>query len=156
MIAARSDRPLSPGNFDVDGFRAIHRHLFGRVYAWAGEFRTVRISKGDSTFCYPEHIGSEIEHIFAWLAARDFLTEQSTDDFAADAAHLLATLNAIHPFREGNGRTQLSFMSLLADRAGHPLAFDRLRPEAFLAAMIRSFAGDEEPLAQHLRALIGE
>ena len=156
MVAARSDRPLSPATLDVDGYRAIHRHLFGRVYAWAGEFRTVRIGKGDSSFCYPEYISSEMEHLFAWLAARNFLAEFSAEDFAADAAHFLATLNAIHPFREGNGRTQLSFMSLLADRARHPFALDRLEPEAFLAAMIRSFAGDEEPLARQLRALIGE
>ncbi|MEL6245622.1 MAG: Fic family protein [Pseudomonadota bacterium] len=59
-----------------------------------------------------------------------------------------ATLNAIHPFREGNGRTQLAFASALSDHAGHPLDFDKLEPAEFLDAMIISFTGDEGPLAK--------
>ena len=72
--------------------------------------------------------------------------------FAKKAAHLLAELNAIHPFREGNGRTQLAYLTVLADRAGHPLALEDLRSEAMLEATVRSFQGDENPLA----AVIGE
>jgi len=56
-------------------------------------------------------------------------------------------LNAIHPFREGNGRTQLSYLTLLAARTGHPLALERINPDAMLAAMVASFKSDERPLA---------
>lgn len=70
------------------------------------------------------------------------------------AAHFLAELNAIHPFREGNGRTQLSYLTLLAARAGHPLALERMKPEAMLTAMVASFKGDEEPLAALIEGLI--
>jgi cell filamentation protein len=63
-------------------------------------------------------------------------------------------LNAIHPFREGNGRTQTMFLALLADQAGYRLWFERLRPKSFLAAMIQSFYGDEQTLALHLRRLM--
>jgi cell filamentation protein len=62
-------------------------------------------------------------------------------------------LNAIHPFREGNGRTQTAFMTLTAVRAGHPFNLEVLDPVTFLSAMIRSFHGQEEPLAQELRKL---
>jgi cell filamentation protein len=72
----------------------------------------------------------------------------------AAATHFLATLNAIHRFREGNGRTQISFLTLLADRAGHPVNLDRLAPERFLNAMIESFHGDEQPLMVEVRQLI--
>ena len=66
----------------------------------------------------------------------------------------LATLNAIHPLREGNGRTQLTFLALLAHRARHPLDLDLLEPEQFLAAMVASFRGDTVDLAIHIRRLI--
>jgi cell filamentation protein len=63
-------------------------------------------------------------------------------------------LNAIHPFREGNGRTQLSFLTVLAEQAGHPIEFAQLDPKAMLNAAIRSFDGDEQPLAALIRRLI--
>ncbi|HTO84393.1 MAG TPA: hypothetical protein VMQ73_19370 [Methylomirabilota bacterium] len=59
----------------------------------------------------------------------------------------------MHPFRDGNGRTQLAFVALLAQRAGHPLALERLDPKAFLTAMIASFQGDERLLVDQLREL---
>jgi fido (protein-threonine AMPylation protein) len=70
------------------------------------------------------------------------------------AAHFLAELNAIHSFRDGNGRTQLAFLAEVAARAGHPLNLDRLDPEAFLQAMVASFQGEERLLAAQLRSLI--
>ena len=66
----------------------------------------------------------------------------------------MAELNAVHAFREGNGRTQLSFFALLADNALHPLNLDRLNPEEMLAAMIASFDGDERRLAAVIQELI--
>jgi cell filamentation protein len=70
----------------------------------------------------------------------------SPEAFSAAATRFLTTLNAIHPFREGNGRTQTTFMTVLADRAGQPFKLNRLVPERFLAAMIESFHGDERSL----------
>lgn len=63
-------------------------------------------------------------------------------------------LNAIHPFREGNGRTQLTFTALLAARVGHPLKLSRLDPANFLKAMIASFFGDGARLRRQLRDLV--
>lgn len=143
---ARSDEPLPAGALDVAHYQAVHHHLFQDVYDWAGEFRTVRISKGGSMFCYPEHILGEMSRLCEQLERDAFLQGLDAEAFAAKAAHFIAELNAIHPFREGNGRTQLSFLAMLADHAGHPLNFDALKPDVFLAAVIRSFGGDEEAL----------
>jgi len=60
MTFARAAEPLPAGRFSVSHYRAIHRHLFQDVYSWAGRFRTVRLTKGRSTFCYPEHVAREI------------------------------------------------------------------------------------------------
>lgn len=70
------------------------------------------------------------------------------------AADFLAELNAIHPFREGNGRSQLAFMHLLSRHAGHPLNLDRVDAETFMPAMIASFLGNNGPLKNELQKLL--
>ncbi len=95
-----------------------------------------------------------MRRLFSELKRQRYLKALSAEDFSVAAAHFLATLNAIHPFREGNGRTQTSFLTVLADGAGHPFKLDRLVPRPFLAAMIASFQGKEEPLAGQIRRLI--
>jgi len=152
--AQRSDEPLPKGRLSARHYRAIHRHLFQDVYAWAGKFRTVRLSKGGSAFCYPENIALELRSLFNDLKRRRYLRELARDEFANQAAHFLATLNAIHPFREGNGRTQMTFLALLADHAGHPVVLERIRPRKFLAVIVASFQGNERPLIDELRRLI--
>lgn len=152
--AQRSDEPLPDGRLSVTHYKAVHFHLFQDVYSWAGRFRTVRIGKGENMFCFPENIGREMKQLFSELKLNRHLRDLQRDEFTAGAAHFLATLNAIHPFREGNGRAQTVFLALLADRAGHPLELTRLVPGNFLAAMIASFGGDEAPLAAELQKLI--
>jgi cell filamentation protein len=154
ITAQRASEPLPPGGLDYPHYRAIHHHLFQDVYPWAGEIRTVRIAKDGNWFCYPEHIDRQMSDLFAWLDKENHLIALDAAAFAAKAAHLLAELNAIHPFREGNGRTQLSFLALFADQAGHPLDLERLDPEAMLQSTIASFGADEKPLTRILSNLI--
>ena len=106
-------------------------------------------------FCYPEHIASEMRKLFSELKYGTFFHDLPSADFAARAAHFLADLNAIHPFREGNGRTQLVFFTVLALQAGHPLNLDGLDPDVFLAAMVKSFHGEEAALAEAITNLVG-
>jgi cell filamentation protein len=154
ITTQRADEPLPAGELDCDHYRAIHRHLFQDVFDWAGEFRNVRITKGASTFCYPERIEAQMRALFGQLAADNHYCDLEPDRFASKAAHFMAELNAIHPFREGNGRAQNVLLTLLADRAGHPLDFERLDPSDMMAAMIASFGGDEESLADLILRLM--
>jgi len=153
LTAQRADEPLPAGRLSATHYQAVHRHLFQDVYEWAGRFRTVRISKDGSAFCYPENIPSEMKKLFASLKKKRHLRGLSRERFATEAAAFLSTLNAIHPFREGNGRTQTTFLALLAQHAGHPLDLDKLQPDNFLAAMVASFKGDDRPLEQQLLML---
>ena len=146
VSAERAAQPLPAGRLSYRHYRAIHRHLFQDVYVWAGRPRAVRISKGTSMFCYPEHIDREMRRVFTDLRRERYFHGLNAVTFALKAAHLLAELNAIHPFREGNGRTQLAFLSILAERAGHPLALERLDPQAILQATINSFREMRLPL----------
>ena len=152
ISSARANEPLPEGNLDFAHYCAVHRHLFQDVYEWAGTPRTVRISKQGNPFCFPEHIHAQASKLFADLKDGNYLENLPANEFAKRAAHFLAELNAIHAFREGNGRAQLTFFALLADRAGQTLDLEKLDPDAMLKAMIASFDGDES----RLKAVIGE
>ena len=155
MVALRFKQPLPSGKFDPAHYRAIHHHLFQDVYDWAGQYRSVRIAKGQSMFCYPEHIAGQMDALFARLRGAAFGDGADRVMFVAAAADFLSELNAIHPFREGNGRTQLTFLFLLGERAGHPLDMTRIRPELLMAAMIVSFGGELAALEREIGGLVG-
>jgi cell filamentation protein len=112
------------------------------------------MTRGTSTFAYPEHIETSLADLFTRLRSDAYLRGRSPEAFATGAASFLADLNAIHAFRDGNGRTQLTFMSLLAVRAGHPLDLERIDPPRFLDAMIASFHGQEALLVKQMEQLI--
>lgn len=150
----RATEPFPDGTLDYAHYKAIHHHLFQDVYDWAGQPRAVRISKGGNPFCFPEHIDTQMAQLFRWLEFKDRLRGLGKTQFAEGAAHFLAELNAIHPFREGNGRTQLSFLTMLAEVAGHPLDLERLDPKGILDATVESFAGDESVLAKQIALLL--
>jgi cell filamentation protein len=150
LTSLRFEQPLPHGKFDVSHYCSIHQYLFQDIFAWAGQFRTIRISKGNSMFCYPEFIATEMENLFAQLHSSILGATIDRRGFAIKAANFLSDLNAIHPFREGNGRTQLAFLTVLSEQAGHPLNLKTFNPERLLTAMIASFDGDAEDLAAEI------
>jgi cell filamentation protein len=153
MSTLRAEEPLPNGRFGPAHYRAVHHHLFQDVYSWAGRYRTVRTAKGGNWFCFPEHIERQMDLLFERLRVEPFLPVADADAFFPAAADFLAELNAIHPFREGNGRAQLAFLHLVAARAGCPLRLERIRQETFLPAMIASFDRKLAPLVAELIAL---
>jgi cell filamentation protein len=155
MVLTRGEEPLPAGDLDYGHYRAIHHHLFQDVYEWAGQPRTIRTGKGGNWFCYPEHLHGHMTATFDWLASRDFLVGMDRAAFVESASYFLAELNAGHAFREGNGRTQLVFLKLLAANAGHGFNDDALDPERTIAAMVASFAGNLRPLEALIADLIG-
>ncbi len=127
------------GSFDSDHLRHIHRYLFQDVYAWAGEFRTVPIAKGNSFFARPEHIGPELQKLFHQLAGEQSLRGKHSKGFCQRAAHYFGEINALHPFREGNGRAQREFIRELALEAGYEVAWDLVTQDEMFTASVASF-----------------
>lgn len=127
------------GRFDLDHLRAVHRHLFGEVYDWAGELRTVNMAKGETLFALAEWIEPQARQLFARLADDGLFQQLNRDEFVVAAGRFLSDLNALHPFRDGNGRVQRVFLQLLANNAGWQLDWtlvDRVENDALsLAAM---------------------
>jgi Fic/DOC family protein len=94
----------------------------------AGQHRTVNMSKGDTLFALAEWIEPQGRQLFDQLARRQHLRGLDRDSFINAAGQFLSDLNALHPFREGNGRTQRVFLQLLANQAGWQLAWARTTP----------------------------
>ena len=135
----RAVEPLPHGAFDPAHYCSIHHHLFQDVYEWAGQYRMVRTSKGGNAFCYPEYIPAEMDALFRSIRGGEVFTGREQKEFVHEAARFLGELNAIHPFREGNGRAQLAFMGLIGEKACRPFKFERIDTNTFLPAMIDSY-----------------
>jgi len=140
-------RPIH-GNFDTAYLKAIHKHLFQDVYPWAGRFRTTVLGKREfeggpvTYFTEPHLLEHEAERIFNALHRAAPLRGIPSHRFAREAATLLAALNTLHPFREGNGRTQRACVQAVAQKSGHSLYFDTVSRERMVRASILSTHGD--------------
>ena len=155
MFLARSEEPLPKGDLDYDHYKRIHYHFFQDVYDWAGQPREIRAGKGGDWFCYPEYIDAEMNKIFGQLAAEGYLTELADAlQFETRAAHCIAEINAIHPFREGNGRCQLTLLNILLNISGFAMDEEEIDPNEFMQAMITSFHGDNEPLSRCIHKMM--
>ena len=95
------------GRFGLSHLCQIHRYDFQDVYPWAGSLRTVRITKGLSTFCYPEHSKAGSKRIFSQLKTENYLRGLNHPDFLNRIAWYIGEINALHPFREGKRTSQV-------------------------------------------------
>ena len=142
------------GSFDLAHLCKIHQYLFQDVYEWAGEVRTVDIIRGYSRFCNVRHIQSYSNTVFSALAAEKYLVNLEPKVFANRLAHYLSEINAIHPFREGNGRVQRLFISQLAKQTGYSLDYSALDQAELYPVMQESFLGNVKPLADLIFKII--
>ena len=124
----------------------IHAHLFQDIYEWAGKYRTVDISKGQTRFCKVNFIESSIKSVLSSLAENHFLQDLDKKDFSVKSAYYMGEINAIHPFREGNGRSQREFLNQLALNKGAYIHWHKCDTEEILEATIKSFNQDYDLL----------
>lgn len=152
QVALRSaelhNKPIK-GRFDLAHMQAIHKHLFQDVYDWAGDVRRVDISKGGSMFARKDFIEPEAKRLSSSLSKEQNLKGMDKPEFVDRLAYYYGELNALHPFREGNGRTTREFIGQLAREAGYE--FDQTRitnKDQWNEAARRSFGGEMEPIKQ--------
>ena len=133
-------RPV-PGKIDLEHLRDIHRHVFRDVYSWAGQVRTVSMSKGASLFCRHEFIASEGKRIFDQLRQENILRSLPQHSFCDRLAYYFGEINALHPFREGNGRTQRVMLGDIARQAGYKIDFQAISRETMVVISREAQAG---------------
>ena len=96
------------GNFDLNHLCRIHEHIFQDLYPWAGKIRTVNIAK-TNMFCLVQHIQTYAQSVFPSYYTDCMRVKDNPERFIHVFTSHYADLNALHPFREGNGRTQREF-----------------------------------------------
>lgn len=121
-----ADRPLA-GDYDLAHLQAFHHALFAAVYPWAGQLRTIRLARSaHDVFCFPQFIDSTAADVFRNLHRDHHLRGLDRPTFVARLAHYYGEVNAIHPFRDGNGRAQRAFFGQLARAAGWRVNWARI------------------------------
>jgi len=144
--AARWESMPEKSTFDFEHYKAIHKHLFHDLYDWAGQTRSVDISKKGTHFCPHGEIEDLARRIFAGLQKSSYLKGQSKRKFVTSFIRLYISTNYLHPFREGNGRTQRLFLAQLARNAGFNLDFADIDVDDLMIATIQSAHGVEDGL----------
>ena len=143
------------GQFDIAHLRAIHKRIFRDVYEWAGQFRTVNISKDGHLFGAAGFIEGALRHVFQKLFRESYLRELDRESFSDRAGFFLGELNAAHPFREGNGRAQREFIRELALQCGFAIDWSRITSDQMITASRVSFqTGDNAGLTALITASI--
>ena len=143
------ERPLS-GLFDIEHLQGIHRYLFQDVYEWAGDFRTVDIAKGNSYFAHVPYIESTLKGLFGELSEERHLRGLNQERFASRLAQILGTLNAVHAFREGNGRAQREFVRVLAYKNSYWIDWSKVSREELYQASDASFMRGDDTFFEKL------
>ena len=128
-------------SFDFEHYKAIHHFLFSDLYDWAGQIRTVNISKKGTKFTPAENIEEQAALVFKRLKKCNYFKGLEHREFVDEIVDFYCITNALHPFREGNGRTQRVFLTQLIRNAGYDINFADMDTELLMVATIHSAQG---------------
>lgn len=133
--------------YNLSSLEFIHSRLFSDVYDWAGKLRQVDISKGDTRFCTFSRIEAEANKLFKKLSDQQYFKNLDKSNLIEALADFYCELNVIHPFREGNGRTQRIFFEHLIVYCGYGVDWSLIKDqEEWIQANIHGFYGNLKPL----------
>jgi cell filamentation protein len=148
-------RSVLPGEYNSEHLQAFHRHLFRDVFDWAGKFRTVDISKDGERFAHHASLDDQVSEVLARLEVDNWLTGLPRERFIERLAFYYGEVNARHPFREGNGRTQRAFLRQLSASAGWRLDWSELNKSDNIEASRRNLvAADTSMLIRVLERVV--
>lgn len=138
-IEIESEQSDAPFTFDF--YCNLHKRLFGDLYEWAGELRTIDISKKGTAF-YPASSLNELGNAkFDRLQKMNEFRSLDRPQLIDEITDFYHELNMLHPFREGNGRTQRLFFQLLLNRSGCSINFAECDTDELMAATIYAAQG---------------
>jgi cell filamentation protein len=135
-----------PPPYSIQYMQVLHQKLFSVLYEWAGDIRTVDISKGGTRFCTSHRIVPEADKLFKQLAAENWLYQLSKEKFCQKFAEYYCEINMIHPFREGNGRVQRLLFEHVALSAGYELDWDHVTADEWIQANMDGVRVNYEPM----------
>lgn len=142
--------------YDLPYLKALHNRLFSDLYEWAGELRTVDISKGTTHFCTTTRIEPEAEKLFTSLAKANWFQGMDRAQLVTASAELFGDLNVVHPFREGNGRTQRILFEHIIVNAGYEISWWAVDAEEWTQANIDAVVCDYRALTAVFERCVGQ
>jgi cell filamentation protein len=141
--------------FNFETLCKIHKIIFEDIYEWAGQIRRGDfLSKGSSIFCRGPYIVENAKIIFENILKENNLLGLNKSKFIEKMAYYMGEINALHPFREGNGRTAREFFRQLSLNAKYTLDFSKMEKEELLTADIEAFNGKYDKLINILEKVI--
>lgn len=141
--------------YDLDYFQSLHRQVFEDVYEWAGELRSIDMSKGTTRFCTCKRIAPEANKLFRQLADENYYEGYKREAFVAAIAEFYIEMNMVHPFREGNGRAQRLLFEHIIINAGFEFDLEGIAQQEWVAANIAGVSCDYEPMTALFDRCIG-
>lgn len=126
------------GRFDLDHLRGIHFYIFQDLYTWAGELRKIDLAKGNM-FCRAMFLENQADVVFGGIRNDGYLEGLAYDQFVKRLAYHFSEINALHPFREGNGRSQREFIRELALYNHYAIDFSNATWKEMLDASVDAF-----------------
>ncbi len=155
ITAILAEQPWTLDQITYDLLREIHRRVFGDIYGWAGQLRTIEISKDNTRFAFSQYLGTLGDDLFTNLKEEKYLVGLGRTEFVERLAWYYSELNILHPFREGNGRAIRTLLSVLAFQiSGTIIAWDQMSPEENIEASAYAYANDESLLVAMLDKLV--
>ncbi|ABS17231.1 Fic family protein (plasmid) [Brucella anthropi] len=158
---AEGDGPK--GAFDAQHLKAIHGHIFQDIYEWAGHTRNEspvvdgqrvepigNLSKGGTSFLHGSRIEMGLDEAFRPIRNPEILRGSSVERFAEIAGKVLAELNYVHPFREGNGRAQEALLAAIGREYGHDVDFTVITKPRMIEASIATTNDPSSPAMKHV------
>lgn len=158
---AEGDGPK--GAFDAQHLKAIHGHIFQDIYEWAGRTRNEspivdgqrvepigNLSKGGTSFLHGSRIEMGLDEAFRPIRSPKILRGSSVERFAEIAGKVLAELNYVHPFREGNGRAQEALLAAIGREYGHDVDFTVITKPRMIKASIATTNDPSSPAMKHV------
>ena len=144
LVKLMSIDEIETGAFDIETLKRIHTHIFGEIYEWAGTFRNVPLFKTEFVlpglsvpYSRPERVKKDLETKLNELNNISW-EGMSLEDISYSFARIIALIWRVHPFREGNTRTTLSFAYLYAKKHGFPLDM-----QVFIQGLNRTYEGGQ-------------
>ena len=152
-ISELEQTPIN-GNFDFEHYQSIHKYIFEDLYDWAGKIRDVDLSKKGTSFTLAKDIESLAERCFARLKKENYFETDNFDLFIENIVDFYCVSNMLHPFREGNGRTQRVFIAQLIRKNGFDIDFSEIDNDELIIATIHAANGVTDYLKDIFRQII--
>ncbi len=140
--------------YDIEYMKFLHKKLFSELYDWAGNIRSVDISKGGTRFCNCGRVVPEAQKLFMALKKENWLSNLKKDEFCERLAEYYCEFNMVHPFREGNGRVQRLLFEHIAIAAGYDLDWEFIQRSEWIQANIDGVAVNYEPMNKIFKRII--